>query len=84
MWVLGLSYASNQLTDGYVPRHLVNGRPRWRMLAAELVRFGLWSDAHDGGWHICDYLKWNRPREEVLSERRAGAERQRRFRKRHP
>jgi hypothetical protein len=50
LWTLALSWASEQLTDGYVPnRQLVRlaGKPVTRLVAA-LVRVGLWERVGDG------------------------------------
>lgn len=79
LWVTAGSWCGDQLTDGYVPRHVLStlaGRPRD---AAELVAAGLWKP-EENGWRFHDWLDWNRSREAVLAEREAAAERQRRAR----
>jgi hypothetical protein len=72
------TYAARHLTDGFVPRDtvLLYGSPA---LADALVRVKLWHRAR-GGWTIHDYLDYNPSREAVENERKAAAERQKRWR----
>lgn len=61
LWICGLAYCQEGLTDGYIPssalRYLgVRGAPA---LASALVRAGLW-EATEGGWMVHDYLDHNR------------------------
>jgi hypothetical protein len=72
------THAAQHLTDGFVGRETVTlyGDDN---LAAALVRAKLWHRAR-GGWLIHDYLDYNPSREAVERERKAAAERQRRYR----
>lgn len=79
LWVTGLSYCMDQLTDGYVPAHVLptlGGTPKD---AATLVDRGLW-EATLGGWMYHDWLDYQPSRDSVLAERANAAERQRRAR----
>ena len=65
LWVLGLSYACQQM-DGFVPRWFAEQKlpkrtSRERAIRA-LVSAGLWEEDSDGGWQIHNFLRWN-PRE---------------------
>lgn len=82
LWALCLSYCSDYLTDGHIPREVGErfaGRSLHR-LAAKLVNCGgpgkpgLW-DVVDGGWQMHDYLDWN-PSAATVKEKRE-TERQR-------
>jgi hypothetical protein len=69
VWAIGLSYAADYLTDGYVPKAVVAGRDDEALkFAEELVGAGLW-DAAERGWLIHDYLDFNPSKELVLAER---------------
>jgi hypothetical protein len=69
VWAIGLSYAADYMTDGYVPRAVIAGRDDAALaFADELVEAGLW-DAADRGWTIHDYLEFNPSREFVIADR---------------
>lgn len=72
LYVCGLCYANEHLTDGYIPRDvLVVAAPGVKSperLAAQLVAVGLWHDA-DGGWQIHDYADHQRTSEQVRERR---------------
>jgi hypothetical protein len=75
LWVCGLAYCQEGLTDGFIPfqavRHLGIKTPN--RLVTALVRAGLWEQC-DGGWRVHDYLLHHKPAAEVLGlkqERRA-------------
>src|SRR5688500_11620702 len=59
LYIAGLCYANEQLTDGYITERMlpvvfpVIPQPKQR--AKELVEAGLW-EVVDGGWQIHDYL----------------------------
>jgi hypothetical protein len=76
------TYAAQYLTNGFIPDEiaLLYGT---RELAEVLVRTKLWRRAR-GGWQMPDYLDYNPSKEAVDNERRATAERQKRWRKAHP
>lgn len=74
------SWASQQLTNGFVPTSialLYGGRE----LAAALVDVGMWVPV-DGGWLMHDYLDYNPSKDQVQADRAAAAERQKRARER--
>ena len=81
LYVLGLSYCADQLTDGQLSRKVVAGWKGWKPAADELVRVGLW-EATAQGYRVHDYLDWNPSREHLLRERADAAERKRVFRER--
>src|SRR5437016_5465937 len=84
--VCALTYCSQYLTDGFVPKEAVNALADFSTLAAqfgstaegtigtdfvpELVRHGLWREV-DGGYLIHDYLEYNPSREDILKRRRS-------------
>lgn len=62
-YVMGLCYASQHLSDGFVPAGYVKTRA-----ARELEAAGLWTQ--DGaGWWIHDFLEYNPSRAEVEEDR---------------
>jgi len=76
LWLRGLCYAGEHLTDGFVPAGFIR-----RMndldgvdIAETLVAAGLWTHAPNG-YQIHEYLNWQRSREEAaeISEKRAEA-----------
>jgi hypothetical protein len=66
LWIWGLSYTQQHLTDGEIIQVAVPRR--LRRAAADLVRVGLW-DEQVSGFQIHDYLDWNDSREVVLRKR---------------
>ena len=79
LWVTALSWCMDQLTDGYVPAHVLPTLGGNRTDAKTLVTVKLWREA-DGGWIFHDWLDYQPSREKVLADRAAAAERQRRAR----
>jgi uncharacterized protein YdaU (DUF1376 family) len=79
LWVCGLAYCQEGLTDGFIPTEALEylGVKHPRKMAVQLVLACLW-DAVEGGWQVHDYLDENRSAAEVQAikaERRAaGAE----------
>lgn len=76
LWVCGLAYCQEGLTDGYIPSESIDylGVRHASRLAISLVLAGLW-DVADGGWNVHDYLEHNKPAVEVRRiqhERREG------------
>lgn len=76
MWAASIGYASEGLTDGFIPLAALaslcpdlDTKPRLKV-AARLVEVGLWEVA-DGGWRVHDYLKWNFSKSAVLAKREA-------------
>lgn len=72
------THAAEHLTDGFVGKETV-ALYGDDALAAKLTGVRLWHRAR-GGWTIHDYLDYNPSREQVERERKATAERQRRYR----
>lgn len=66
LWLCGLCFCQDGLTDGYIPAASLDylGVKGARRLADALVTAGLWNVA-PGGWQIHDYLEHNRPAAEV-------------------
>lgn len=66
----GILYCAKYLTNGVVPvaqaARLTPGFKKEHV--RELITAGLW-DSQGDGYHIHDYLQWNRSREQILSER---------------
>lgn len=79
LWVSGLSWCMDQLTDGHVPAHVISVLGGTRRDAGDLVRAGLWEEADDG-WQFHDWLDYQPSRAQVLAERKAAADRQKRAR----
>jgi len=63
--VLGMLYAAQHLTDGFIPTAVA---PSKRILGE--LEGALWSPI-EGGWLIHDFLEYNPPRALVLAEREA-------------
>jgi hypothetical protein len=66
------TYASQHLTDGYIPEHvaLLYGSAE---LAETLVRAKLWRRVR-GGWQMPDYLEYNPSKSEVVDKSQKRAE----------
>lgn len=76
LWLCGLAYCQEGLTDGFIPfaalTHLGVKAPN--ALKAKLVTVGLWHEVA-AGWQVHGYLTHNKPAAEVRriqDERRAG------------
>lgn len=73
LYIVGLSYCANQLTDGFIPTGtlpLLAGMAGldWQIAnqsAGKLLEVCLWF-ATPNGWQIPDYLEYNPSREQVL------------------
>jgi hypothetical protein len=76
----GLLYCSRQLTDGFVPLRVLPKLAGYaKRSLIELVDAGLWHP-HGDGYKLHDYLDYQRSREQVLADRAAAADRQRKAR----
>lgn len=79
LWVCGLCYAQEGLTDGFIPEQALHylGVKRPDRLKDRLVAVRLW-DAVPGGWQIHDYLEWNKDAASIrlTRERRANGGKQ--------
>ncbi len=67
LWVWGLSYAQQHLTNGEIPAVAIPGR--LQRAAGKLAAIGLWNAKDGGGFHIHDYLDWNDSKDLVLKKR---------------
>jgi hypothetical protein len=76
LWVWGLSYCQNQLTDGLI--HLDTLPKHTDKAQAALVERGLW-ERHDVGFKVHDYLDWNDCRDLVKARQTKAKDRQRRW-----
>ena len=84
LWVIAGSWSSDNLTDGFVPADVIGrwGRTAERC-AARLVDAGYWhtSERHgEQGWQFHDWEGFQPMAEQVLAQRAAAAERQRKAR----
>src|SRR3990167_3010294 len=70
LWVCGLAYCQEGLTDGFIPAEALPflGVKNARQLAHHLVAAGLW-DETVGGWVVHDYLKHNRSAAQIADIR---------------
>lgn len=91
LWVIAGSWASDQLTDGWVPRSRAAkiDPEHWKERSDLLVAAGFWHDEpgcscvpetsplHEGkdGWHFHDWQDQQPSRQTILDERRKQAER---------
>ena len=71
VWVMAGSWASDNLTDGFVPRSIL---ARWGGAAdaKRLVVAGLWSEAErngETGWQFHDWDEFQPSREKVQADR---------------
>lgn len=65
LWVGGMCYCGNGLTDGFIPRAALHGLaaiPKPERYAALLVSSGLW-ETTEGGWLVHDYHDYQPTRE---------------------
>lgn len=78
LYVCGLCYANEHLTDGFIPREVLMvaapGVKAPERLAERLVQTGLWHVA-EGGWVIHDYADHQRTSTQVKETRRKDRER---------
>jgi len=69
LWLCGLAYSKESLTDGFIPDEALEflGVRSARNLVKHLVSAGLW-DVVDGGWRIHDYFDHNKSAADVKAE----------------
>lgn len=79
LWVRCGAYSSRYLTEGHVAPELVNTYAGNRREVDRLIDTRLWIPNGDG-FVIPDFLEFNPSAEQVLAERAAARERQRRAR----
>lgn len=83
LWSLAGSYASQYVTEGFIPEWFVSSWPSGRKYAAELVRAELWTPGErdgESGWWFHDWDHYQPSKDEVERDRESNRERQRRFR----
>lgn len=81
LYIVGLTYCANQLTDGFIPEAtlpLLAGMAGldWQIAkqsAGKLLDVCLWS-ATQNGWQIPDYLEYNPSREQVIHNQQVRSE----------
>ena len=77
LYIAGLTYCAGQLTDGHIPARAVPmiasmaGVANAQANAEALLNACLWQLAGDGGYLVCNYLKYNPSREKVDEVREA-------------
>lgn len=79
LWAVSGAYASQYLTEGFVPAWYVESWPSGKRHATALVRAGLWTTA-DGGWRFHQWDERQPTKEQVEADRQKTRERQRRWR----
>lgn len=67
LWVWGLSYSQQHLTDGALPAAALP--PRLLAAVDRLIEVKLWEPLPGIGWKVHDYLDWNDSREVILAKR---------------
>lgn len=78
LYLWGLAYCNDQLTDGQIPAIQVQRRVELKKpvaLAAVLVDVGLWEQT-DGGYLVHDFLAYNETAERIREKRALAAKRQ--------
>lgn len=88
LWACAASWASQQLTDGWVPDYVIrNWSEHPESHAKRLEQVGLWeAGTHEGesGWWFHDWLDRNPSRQQVEATRDATRERQKKWREASP
>lgn len=83
LWVVSGSFSASYMTAGFVSEQWVASYPRGKSLAARLVAAKLWEPGvfeGDKGWFFHDWNDFQPSKAEILAERAAAKERQRRSR----
>ncbi len=79
LWAVAGAYASQYLTEGFVPKWYVNSWPNGPKLAAKLVLAGLWKCA-EGGWVFHQWSERQPSKEQVEQDREQARQRQQKYR----
>lgn len=83
LWVVAGSFSASYMTSGFISEYWVKGYPNGRRLAAKLVAAKLWESGvfeGDRGWFFHDWSDFQPSKAEIMADRAAGRERQRRSR----
>jgi hypothetical protein len=87
LWLCGICYCREHLTDGWIPAQavatLAMNLTSPKKHAARLVTVGLWEQEADG-YRVHDFLDWNPAKAEVLSERNRERDKKRQQRQPEP
>lgn len=67
LWVWGLSYVQQHLTDGFIPTEALPKRAS-KVVIDRLIGLAVW-DRIDRGYQVHDYLDWNDSKAVVLTKR---------------
>ncbi len=73
LWVLAGSWSARELTDGFIPAHMVDELACTTESAEDLVAAEYWSTA-EGGWQMADWAVDQPTRAETEEKRRKNAE----------
>jgi len=76
LWICGIAYCQEGLTDGFIPREalpMLGVSKDAERLATKLVIAGLWDACEDGGWRVHNYLDHNRSAADIAAIRAARA-----------
>lgn len=76
LWVRAGSWSMHQLSDGFIPKGVVQALGGDWDDAVALIQAGLWHEA-EGGYQFHDWAEYQPTREQVLAERAAATERKR-------
>lgn len=82
LWALAGAWSAQQLTDGHIPRHMVDELAGRDEDAAWLVNAGYW-EVVDDGWRFVVWAPEQPLREAVLEQRRKNAEKVKNWRSRN-
>lgn len=80
LWVRAGSWSGSQLTDGFVPTHMVTMLGAKKRDAEQLAAAGLWERV-DGGYQFHDWAKWQPTRAEVEKKRAEDSDRKAEWRR---
>lgn len=79
IYIAGLCYCAQGLTDGIIPKNAVRVLAAetevddWQIASARLVEVGLW-EQHEKGYQVHDYLDYNPSRDKALATKDARRE----------
>lgn len=83
LFLAGLAYCNEQLTDGLIPKDavgmLVKPSKDLPALATRLVEVGYWHD-EGSAYRVHDYLHYQKDRDSILAKRRKDSERKKEHR----
>lgn len=81
LWVQAGAFCSRELTDGFVPRYMLEDFAVTPAVAQALVDAGMWKKVSDG-WNFVEWDEYNPSSTEVRLKRDAARKRQAEFRER--